>query len=167
MNAEFTLGCQKRVLDMAQLNTSAIFLPDTQLWADVRPACITQNGELDSWHHGDIRWHEAPTKDGCVDLIGRDYVTYCWDAHLRRLLMVLELMGGAEDPILAEEGSKLRLEGVLPCPSVGGGDIPHTYLAQKPEANVALNPEGAQTCQHQRRPTGGSGSEFPSQTNPS
>ena len=93
MEVGSTLECQQPVLDMGCDMTKAILLPDTQLWADLQPACIVVNGKVDLWHHGDIRWHEKSERDGQPDHLGRDYVTYCWDFHLRRVLMVLELMG--------------------------------------------------------------------------
>ena len=63
MEAGFTLGCQQEVIDMGCCESKAIFLLDTQLWADLRPACIKAKGKTDLWHHGDIRWHETTERN--------------------------------------------------------------------------------------------------------
>ena len=89
-----------------------------------------------------------------MDLTGRDYATHCWDAHLRRLIMVLELAGGAEDPRAAEETAEFNIEDVLPSPSLAMGDSPLIEVTLRREANNRLVPPHAQARQYGRETVG-------------
>ena len=55
--------------------------------------------------------------------------------------MVLELMGGAEDPILEDAGSRLWLGGVLPFSTAIDSDPPHLYLKQSVDARESWVPK--------------------------